>query len=788
MSRGRRRLDVELVVDIARVLLGGDAAAAEWRMALQALSGQAGAAGIVRVFPALPDDRPDFTGRRADLRQLLDGLAAGGPGAGPGIAVVEGMPGVGKTTLVVHAGHQLLRRGHGTDLQLWVNLRGYDAQLPPVDPAAVLEGFLRVLGVSGDQIFHLDLAGRAARYQRLMAGRRALVVLDNAATAEQVDPLLPRATGCRTMITSRNTLATLPGARRLPLGTFSQVEALELLRRTVGSDAVDAAPQVVLDIAGLVGRLPLALGVVAGRINDTPDWTLADHLNRLTERHRRRQLDSGIELALESSYHALGPDLQQTLRLLALHCGRDLDAYAAAALAGTDLPTTVRRLDRLLAANLLQRSTPARYQFHDLIQIHASARAIDDEPDSVRRAALTRLLDSYLFTTDQAMGSLYPAQRHRRARIAASPTPTPPIADPAAARAWLVAEHANLLAIVAYTAANGWPTHTTRLSALLSVWLIVGGHYADALTVHGHALDVARRYGDRAAEGVVLMNLGAVRGTLGQYRDAIVVLQQARRICREVGDRFTEGRCHDRLGSANSALGRYPDALKHLSAAAAIYRQIGDRSAEGGAQNNIGDTHERLGHYRHAITHYQQALAISREVDVRALTATVLGGLSSTHARLQRLPQAQEYHRQALALHREHGNRAGEALSLSRYGRIYEADHPETREHHQRAVTIAHEIGNPEIEAEVLNNIGETLRTAGDYDEALRHYQSALRVATEVGNRGQQARAHNGIAHAMHATHQPAHTHWCRALDFYAELDSPLADEIRAHLNQPDWI
>src|SRR5262245_17615707 len=213
MRPGRSRLDVELVVDIAQALLGDQAAAVAWRMAYRVLSGQASAAGIVRVFPALPDDLPEFTGRRAELRRLVDGLTPQGLVAGPAVSVIEGMAGVGKTTLAVHAGHEMLRCGLGTDVQLSVNLRGYDADQPPADPAAVLEGFLRVLGVPGDQIYHLDLAGRAARYRRLLAGRRALIVLDNAATAEQVVPLLPQTAGCLAMITSRNALADLPGSR-----------------------------------------------------------------------------------------------------------------------------------------------------------------------------------------------------------------------------------------------------------------------------------------------------------------------------------------------------------------------------------------------------------------------------------------------------------------------------------------------------------------------------------------------------------------------------------------------
>jgi tetratricopeptide (TPR) repeat protein len=742
------------VVDIAQVLLGDEVAAASWRLAYRMVSGQSCAAGIVQVSTALPNDLPGFTGRQGELQRLIDGLTPQRPDTAAAM-VVEGMAGVGKTTLVIHAGHQLLHRGHGTDLQLSVNLRGYDPELPPADPAAVLDGFLRVLGVPGDQIYHLDLAGRAARYRRLLAGRRALIVLDNAATQEQVTPLLPHTPGCLTMITSRHALVDLPGMRRLPLGVLTETDALDLLRRTIGSDRVDTAPQAAADIARLLGCLPLALGVVAGRINNTPQWTLSDHLARLAERHQLRQLDSGIELAVDLSYQALAPNLQRMLRLLALHCGPDFDTYAAAALGGTDLPTANRRMDSLVAANLLQRPSQNRYHLHDLIQVYAAARAIDDEPDSARRTALTRLFDSYLYTSAKAMDALRPpVGRRRRPTIPEPRTPGPPIADRAAARAWFTAEHANVLAAVAHTATHGWPTHTTKFSAILNWWLSISGHYDDGLTVHRHALDAARISGDRDAEGLALMNLGAFRERLGQYHEAFAALQQALRISRQVGDRYMEGRSRGRLGATEAALGHYPNAIEHFSSAAAIYHEIGDRAAEGAARNNIGDTYDRMGYHNQAIVHHQQALAISRAVDDRVLMCTVLADLSGLYARLGRHSEASEYHGQALALSREHGIRPTEAYLLSISGLIHEADHPATRDHHRRALAIAGEIGDPNMQASIMNNIGETLRGIGRPDDALRYHHGALNLTREAGIPYEQARAHDGIAHAMHATGQ----------------------------------
>jgi hypothetical protein len=443
LQPGRRRLDVELVVDIARVLLGDDAAAASWRLAYQVVAGQASAAGIVRVSARLPNDLTHFTGRRAELDRLL--VALDGTVGGPvPISLIEGMPGVGKTALAIHAGHHLVHRGRVRDLQLSVDLRGYDPSQPPADPAAVLDAFLRILGASGDQIYHLNLAGRSARYRQLLAGTRALIVLDNAATEEQVRPLLPDTPGCLTLITSRRALAGLPATQRLRLDVFTEPEALELLRATVGADRIDAAADTAVRIAELVGYLPLALGLVASRINDSPDWTLTDHLARLAERRGYRQLDEGVEWALDLSYDALRPEPRGMLRRLSLHGGGDFDAYAAAALADSDVGTALRHLDELLAANLLQQATPTRYRFHDLVGVYARARAIDGEPGSARREALTRLFDSYLYTASLAMDALYPFERRRRPRVPVPPTPVPSIVDSASADLWLAAERPNL--------------------------------------------------------------------------------------------------------------------------------------------------------------------------------------------------------------------------------------------------------------------------------------------------------------------------------------------------------
>ena len=255
---------------------------------------------------------------------------------------------------------------------------------PPADPAAVLDSFLRLLGVPGQQIPH-DLAARSSLYRERLAGRRALVMLDNAADEGQVEPLLPAGTGCLTLVTSRRSLSGLRSARHLPMDVFSPGEAVEFLRRAVPDIPMGDDPDALARVAHRCGCLPLALGLVTGHMRTKPSWTVTDHADRLDERHRDRRLDTDVELALSLSYQHLPADRRRLLRLLSLHPGHDIDTYAAAALAGTDRETAELHLHQLAADHLPQRTKPGRFVFHDLVRAYASSRASDEDRPRERR-------------------------------------------------------------------------------------------------------------------------------------------------------------------------------------------------------------------------------------------------------------------------------------------------------------------------------------------------------------------------------------------------------------------
>ncbi|NUS65423.1 MAG: tetratricopeptide repeat protein [Saccharothrix sp.] len=810
---GRARLDVDLVVDIARLLLGGEGEVEPWRHACQLVAGLAGAAAIVSVADSWPEDPRAFTGRRDDLRRILDSDGARG-------WVISGMPGVGKTRLAVHAGHLLVAEGRFADVRLAVDLRGYDPARPPADPNAVLDGFLRKLGVPGEQIQHLGLAGRAGRFRELLAGRGALVLLDNAASVEQVVPLLPDGPGSFVLITSRRRLHDVPSVRSLVLDVLPEGEAVDLLRRAVG-DVVDAEPGVAAEIAAVLGHLPLALDVVAGRVRADPDWTLTDHLERLRHHRRSLRLDTGVEVAISLSYRDLVPARQRAFRLLALHPGADFALPAAAALTGADPERAGDDLDHLVAASLLQRPGSGRYRFHDLVRTYAGGRTHDEDAAGARRAALARLGEHYLHTTALAVDLIYPHERERRPQLPRPGTPEP-LADADAARAWLDAERADLLAVATHPDLDG-----ALLAGILHRFLAVTGRHADARLLHEHVIARARQRGDVAAEAHALLDLGEIDVRTAQYDLAIDHVQRAVTLPDGLVGPIPTARALRYLAMANQFTGRYERATGHLARAIEVSREAGDRTGEASALGNLGVVLQLCGRYEEAAEHHRQAKVVFEAIGAVEDTARALNNLGALHRLAGRHEEAREHHRRALALFTE--VRALEGLASAHdYLGVTErltGRYEQALEHHGEALELSRRIGDPDDEARALDNLGDLYLATGRYDSAAEHHDLALRLYRALGDPGGQSKSLNGLGEVARATgdlraalaaHAEAHAHageighrheqaracaglarahhdlgdverareqWRRALVRYEELGVPEADEVRAHLS-----
>jgi len=696
----------------------------------------------------LPHAVPVFTGRSSELAALTDALTR--PGRTVVITAIGGTAGVGKTALAVHWAHQMA--GRFPDGQLYVNLRGFDPG-QPVPPEDALAGFLRSLGVPGQEI-PSDREERAARYRSLVAGRRMLIVVDNAGSADQVRPLLPGTESCAVVVTSRDALAGLvarDGACRLDLDVLSLPEAVALLRALIG-DRVDADLAAAAVLAGQCCRLPLALRVAAELAVSRPAIPLAALTGELTDLSTRLDLlgaggDPGTEARTVFSWSCryLDAGTARVFGLLGWHPGPGFDSWATAALAGvTAADEAGGTLGLLARAHLVQPVSPGRYGMHDLLRSYACELAGGREP----QAALTRLLDYYLHTAAAAMDVLFPAERHRRPRIPEPATPVPALADAAAARDWLDSELGALVAAARHAAECGWPDHAIRLALTLDRYLRIGGHFPEALTVFGHALDAARRAGDRAAEAAALCKIGQVDAELGRPQPAADRYRQALGLFRVAEDQAGEALALSNLGIAEVGLSRYEEAARYQQEAVAIFRDIGERFGQARALGNLGLARERQGRYQEAAGYQGQALELSREAGDPQGEAFALARLGVVDLRLGRYPEAARYLERAMAQFAAVGDTASVCEVLVKLGDVYAGlgRHEQAAGSFERVAALSREIGHPAQEADALNCLGDLLLQKGEHSQASARYSAAVLLASQAGAAAEQARAQDGVA------------------------------------------
>ncbi|MEA5364483.1 tetratricopeptide repeat protein [Amycolatopsis sp., V23-08] len=813
---GRRQPKDDLLLAIVEVLNPDPGYVAQWRQALRIVRGEAAAAMFVRAHATLPDDSTPFIGRAPELASIMERS----PGAVP-CWVIEGMPGIGKTQLAVHVGHLLLRGPAFTEV-LFANLRGFhdDPWQPPVAATAVLDTFLRVLGLPGRDVPH-DLAGRARRYRELLRDRRVLVVLDNAADVDQVRPLVADAPNCLTLVTSRHPLTDLLGARRLPLDGFTESESLDLLRAVAGAGRIDAEPGIAASIASACGNHPHALALTSSRISAQPDWTLVDHLARLTSQRASLRIDDAVETSIGLSYDLLPARSATMLRRLALHPGEDLSVHAAAAVAGTSRQVAEPELTRLTARYLLRQRGAHRYQLHDLVRTYVLARGRDEDPHTERGLARTRLFVHYLHTAARAMDRSAPHERHLRPVIAMAEPPEQDFADAAAARAWLDAERANLVALGVHAADESWPeADIGSLALVLHRHLHNAGYYHDvealltraladstgawrgtvvtglglvrlrlgrldeAADSFRLALTIAENNGDRVGEGRGLINLGVALWQRGDHHQAALAYHDAFIVAGAAGDRLGEGRSLNALGTINGHRGRYAVAQACFTRAATIAGQQGDPVLAGRAQGNLGVLCQRRADYFGAIRHHDRALMLAGVAGDRAGEVAVLASLAGLWQRLGYPDRAIEHGLRALAVATEIGDRTGEinALVSLAVARQRLGDVDWAVEHGTRALTLAREIGDRGGAANALCTLAVVAGRGGRPSVAVARYYQARVLAVRTGDRSLEAEVCNGLGEAVLALGMPvrASQHHYRALRISDEIRDR-HEQVRAH-------
>jgi len=701
----RRRLDVDLVTTVVRALGLAEPEVARWRAACVRVHAEAKTGGEAGVLRQLPPDLATFTGRDEEIERLIAPAPVSAAGAPTVlVSVVEGMAGVGKTQLALHAAHRLVRAGRYTDLQLYANLRGYDPDRPPAAPATVLDSFLRQLGVAAQHVPE-TLEERAAMFRDRMHGRAALLVLDNAAEAAQVGDLIPSSPTCRVLITSRRSLTGLPDATVLRLDVFRPEESLQLLARIAGADRVDVEPDAARRIVELSDGLPLAVALAAARLRSRPAWSLESLADRLA---KGAGAEPGVTAVLDLSYRGLPKTAQRLFRLLGTDPGLDATVDSVSALVGLDPDETDGLLELLQDEHLMQQQFLGRYELHDLVRAFAAetCRATDSPAD--RNAALTRWLDWYLHSV-YAATDLVNRNRYRNGDLPRPPElPVVEPADDEEARSWLSAERANLLVATRHAATEGWTGHAWRFSQALwsyyyvsglnSDWAeslrhglaaaeadgnaaaqaelwhargnfeVVAGRFDRALPYTREALRFRRLAGDQAKTAATLGNLGCVLSDMGQYRQGMEIFHDALGLMRETGNRFDEANCLHNMGIGACAMGRYRQALDWLAEALALYRETGNQDHQTFVLVVIGLNQSFLGEHDQAAAAVAEGVALAEQMGADRRLAPAINALGMLATERGDYEEAGQAFRRALELAREIGDWGEQTEALFELG------------------------------------------------------------------------------------------------------------------------
>jgi tetratricopeptide (TPR) repeat protein len=798
----------------------------------RAPAGAAAGAAAAQVPHQLPAHPPHFVGRDGELAQLTQLLAdTAADGDSTVILAIDGTAGVGKTSLALRWADQVA--GQYGDGQLYVNLRGHDPSGAPVTAAEAIRGFLDTFGVPADRI-PVGTEAQARLFRSMLAGKRMLVMLDNARDAGQVRPVLPGPGGCLVLITSRRRLADLDEAVPLTLATLPPDQAGQLFTRL--APAAAAEPAAVADLMRRCGCLPLAIRLLAGRLRHHPSWTVTDLVAAVAESgDELAEIHAGsvsAAAAFDLSYRDLLADEQRLFRGLGLHPGPDIDTRAAAAMDGTPLPQARRLLDGLYDNHLIEETARGRYGMHDLLRAYARALAAGDEAADTE-ARTGRLLEFYLRAAQAADRHLSPAAAGPGGGAAADGAlrgVLPALATRDQALGWMRAERPNLQACVEYATATGRYPEAIGIAAAMSTFLydegywdqarsiyqtaaaagkaagdqpglaaalaelgagqaralnyrgsvqyVIGDHRAAAETL-SQARELFRGLDDPAGHAEVLLRLAAVQLETGNYQAAAEALGEALPICRDLGDEAGQATALAHTGTVKFETGDYPAAAAALAGALTAYRDLGDQAGQVTALSDLTAVQAATGDYDGAAASLSQALALSGGLGNRIAEASTLRRLGELRLATGELPAAAEALAQSLHMYGELGEARGQARALKDLGAVHRAngDYPAADSSLTQALGLFREAGDRAGQADTLNQLGLLRQATGREQEALAAFRDALALAREVRTPLHEARALAGIGRCLASAGDTdgAARHLSQALSIYQRLGVPEA-------------
>ncbi|MEV4134027.1 cyclophane-containing RiPP biosynthesis TPR protein HaaT [Dactylosporangium sp. NPDC049742] len=682
--------------------------------------------GSVAVLRTLPRDVVGFTNRQNEIEQILSDAASSEPGVR--VRAIDGMPGVGKTAFAIHVGHLLAP--NFPDGHLFLNLNGHTPGRDPVRSGEALASLLLADGVKPQKVPNGDdqwavTEARAALWRSRVAGRRILLILDNAATYAQVEHLLPGTDGTFVLMTSRRRLAA-PDATSLPMGALPAADAAALFTRLAGRGPLGSGA--VGELVAMCGYLPLAISLLAARLHHHRSWTVDDLKDRvLAAQHRLAEMQAGeraVAAAFDLSYDDLSPERQQFFRRLSNFPGLDIDEDAAAALGGISVPLAQSELEALYGDHLLDETAPGRYRFHDLVRDYGRGLGQDDGQDGTM--SIERLAGHYLQTIDAANIYISRGATGTTSRFGSLAT----------ASAWLEAERANVLACVEECVRRQRHALVVGLAAALAPYLRHAGPWDQAADLHRAAISAARHAADRQAEAGALANLGLVSRLMARYRTASEALEESLAIYRVLGDRHGQASVLNQLGIVHYLTAAYDAAARAQTEALQICRETGDLLGQANALADLGMVRRMTGDLRLSADASTEALQLCRRV----------------------------------------GDRYGEANALRDLGmvRCLAGSYAESERNAREALAIYIEIGDPVHQAYALNESGVVRRLLGDLDGAVAAHEDALRKYSELGDRFGQANAirHLGVVYRIRNERPAAEDAMRRAATIYTELES----------------
>lgn len=672
-----------------------------------------------RVPAQLPADVPDFTNRERHLDRVLGLVREAQERERPAmpVTVVAGTPGLGKTTFAVHAAHAL--RDDFPDGQLYVNLLGGSGQ--PAQPDEVLARFLRDLGVDGTRV-PVEAEERAAMYRTRLAGRRTLVLLDDARQAAQVRPLLPGTASCAVIVTSRSRLPDLAGSSLVDLDVLDSGQAAELFTRIIGADRASAEPEAVGEVLAICAGLPLAIRIAGARLAARPGWSVRTLADRLSDQRRRMDElatgDLAVRTCFQVSFDTLpgspredSLDPAHAFRLLGVWQGPTIGLQVASVLIGRPEAEVASALEVLVDARLLESPTPDRYQFHDLLRDFAADRARSDEPPQAIEDALRRVLSWYLHTAAAAAQVVSPLSD--RVPLPTSESGAEPLTFSTASQAlrWCEIERANLVAATRQAAGHGLYDAAWKLPVSVMSCFDRLGYRTEWTTTHGIALASSRQVGDRHGEAWVLANIGMV---LSQQRDdqATGYFKDAMAIHRDIGDPAGQARDAINLAYHYRLMGRHEEAAAALLEVLEL--RIGHRYGESIALCNLGEAYLELKRHDDAIARSQEALALAREIGAARIEGYALYNLGRVDLDVGRADQGAELLGAALSLHRAAGDMYGEAQDLEYIGiaRADEGRGAEARDAWARSHALFEALGEDARAAQIGTHLAHLAHLA----------------------------------------------------------------------------